>query len=53
MTVEELIQILQRIDPKLPVMTYNQYGSIENINEIKELHWDEGDKLLVFNNPNK
>lgn len=48
MTIEELIQILQRMNPKLPVMTYDRYGSVEEVKEIKELDWDEGTKALIL-----
>ena len=53
MTVEELIQMLQRWDPKLPVMTYDRYGSVEDVVKLTKLDWDEGDKVLISSEQNK
>lgn len=50
MTIGELIQILQQMNPKLPAMTYDRYGSVEEVKEIKELDWDEGTKALIIAN---
>lgn len=52
MTVEEVIEMLKQVNPKLEVYCYDQYGGIVKVNDTSILHWDD-DKTLIFYNENK